>query len=95
MCSIVCRNSKSKTCKCECKGLFHGILFYTPGEKIEHLKRTFPPCTPVRFHPPTKRGTTKGVIRDFHLSKRFFHPRIWLASGECVSIDQVDTIGEK
>ena len=95
MCSIRCRDSKSTVCKCECNGLFHGTLNRTMEQQLAYLNTTFPPCTPVRFDKPTKRGTLEGRILSFHESNRYFHARALLAGGEVVSIDQISTIGEK
>jgi hypothetical protein len=95
MCSITCRKSTSKRCKCECGGLFHGELSLSAEEKVKHLNTTFPPCTPVRFFRPTKRGTLEGKVKNFYLSEPYLRPRIFLLSGEIVDMSAVDTIGEK
>lgn len=67
MCSIRCKKSTSNKCTCECQGVFHGILTnQTPGEHVWFLLKMHPPCTPVRFRSPTKRGTTAGKVSKFH-----------------------------
>lgn len=95
MCSISCRDSKSKTCKCECGGLYHGIYHASSLSAFtSHLNQIFPPCTPVRFKRETLRGSKEGRVQRF-FTRGEIVASLTLQTGEVVRIDQISAIGEK
>lgn len=88
MCSIRCKESKSKRCSCECGGLYHGIITRSHSETFKYLHRSFPPCTPVRLRKRSYRGTRNGSIKRFFGGK-FLWYAVLRENNEVVSIDNL------
>ena len=67
MCSVRCRKSTRKQCKCECGGLYHGAEVLSPEKRRENLLRKFPPCTPIRTTSTSSGKVYRGRVRDIQI----------------------------
>jgi hypothetical protein len=94
MCVLKCKKSKSKACKCECGGLFHGILNRSSREQWEYLHSRFPAGIPIKLHKPTLRGTKEGKIHRFFWGKIRWYV-VLQKNNEIVALDNISISKEK
>ena len=67
MCSVRCRKSTKKQCRCECGGLYHGAEVSSREERREYLLRKYPPCTPVRITDSIRKKVYRGRVKNIQV----------------------------